>query len=414
MGSGTFGAIVRLALLTAQHREKIAGMRWADLSSDGRVWTVPGEGEDREKGNGGVLHLPDAAVAIVRAQPRSEGNEHVFAGRDKGHFVGFSPCKAAFDDKVLNALPPETVKELRARAKAAGEDPAKVKALPNWTLHDCRRTARSLLARAGVLTEVAERVLGHVQGDLIETYNRHAYVDEKAAALKKLAALIEAIVHPEQGDNVMPFPAYCRSLTAARGVGGMKWPPKQLGDLLADMDALGEALEIAHKTFDKSSPHAQSGEDLATSAPGGGAHVCPGRAGGDLSRECQHGKRVISGESFAGCPRRLLRSIKTRLRIGWRHRGRASRGCELTSQCCAAGSRPLRNFWGVMAAWAWMPRRGMRWNGSATLRRRGCMVASCRESIHIRGWRNRKLWMPATWEGYRQQEHVAHHLLVEQ
>lgn len=188
--SGTFGAIVRLALLTAQRREKIAGMRWADVSLDG-VWSVPGE--DREKGNGGVLQLPDAAAAIVRAQNRIDGNEHVFPGRGEGHFVGFSPCKRTFDAKVLKAR--------RAPAVATGEDPATVAAWDNWTVHDLRRTARTLMARAGVLSEIAERVLGHVQGDLIETYNRHGHAPEKADALKRLAALIENIVHPP-GDNV--------------------------------------------------------------------------------------------------------------------------------------------------------------------------------------------------------------------
>ena len=50
------------------------------------------------------------------------------------------------------------------------------------------------MARAGVQTEIAERVLGHAQGELIETYDRHDYADETAAALEKLAALIERIV----------------------------------------------------------------------------------------------------------------------------------------------------------------------------------------------------------------------------
>ena len=63
-----------------------------------------------------------------------------------------------------------------------------------WRVHDLRRTARSLMSRAGVQTEIAERVLGHTQGELIETYDRHSYEAEMAAALEKLAALVERIV----------------------------------------------------------------------------------------------------------------------------------------------------------------------------------------------------------------------------
>ena len=33
----------------------------------------------------------------------------------------------------------------------------------DWVLHDLRRSARSLLARAGVRPDIAERVLGHAQ-----------------------------------------------------------------------------------------------------------------------------------------------------------------------------------------------------------------------------------------------------------
>jgi integrase len=63
----------------------------------------------------------------------------------------------------------------------------------DWRVHDLRRTARSLMSRAGVQTEIAERVLGHAQGELIETYDRHSYEDEMAAALEKLAGLIERL-----------------------------------------------------------------------------------------------------------------------------------------------------------------------------------------------------------------------------
>jgi integrase len=70
-----------------------------------------------------------------------------------------------------------------------------------WEVHDLRRTARSLMSRAGVRPDIAERVLGHVIGGVAETYDRHSYRDEKAAALAKLAALIEGIVNPR--DNVV-------------------------------------------------------------------------------------------------------------------------------------------------------------------------------------------------------------------
>lgn len=169
--AGTFGAIVRLALLTAQRREKIATMRWADVSIDGE-WRIPTE--EREKGSAGSLLLPDPALTIVRAQPRLTGNPYVFAGRHKSHFNGFSKSKAGFDEKC------------RQHGNISAP----------WVLHDLRRTARSLMSRAGVRPDISERVLGHVIAGVEGIYDRHEYRDEKADALRRLASLIETIVTP--------------------------------------------------------------------------------------------------------------------------------------------------------------------------------------------------------------------------
>ena len=174
--AGTFGAILRLLLLTAQRRDQVTSMRWADL--DGDVWHMPVE--ERAKGVGGDLKLPPAALDIIQAQPRLASNPYVFAGRGTGPINGFSKDKARFDE-------------------AAG--------VQGWVLHDLRRTARSLMSRAGVSSEHAERIMGHVIPGVEGIYDRHAYFDEKAIALAKLAALIENIVHGEPGGNVLPMRA---------------------------------------------------------------------------------------------------------------------------------------------------------------------------------------------------------------
>jgi integrase len=172
--NGKFGAFLRLALLTGQRRRKVAAIRWKDVKADG-TWSIPAE--DREKGNAGDLVLPKAALDIVRAQTRLAENPHVLAGRGKGPMNGFSKPKREFDSKL----------------EKCGD----------WTVHDLRRTARSLMSRAGVRPEIAERVMGHAIAGVEGVYDRHSYRDEKADALRKLAALIDGIVHPR--DNVVPL-----------------------------------------------------------------------------------------------------------------------------------------------------------------------------------------------------------------
>ena len=194
--NGAFGAIVRLAVLTAQRREKIAAMRWEDVTVDG-VWNVPAE--EREKGNGGALVLPGAALSIIREQNRVGDNAFVFAGRGDNHVNGFSASKRAFDEKVTAAR--------RKAASEAGADPATVEPLASWRIHDLRRTARSLMSRAGVRPDIAERVMGHAIEGVEGVYDRYEYRAEKADALKRLAGLVERIVAGADAGNVFKLRA---------------------------------------------------------------------------------------------------------------------------------------------------------------------------------------------------------------
>jgi integrase len=62
--------------------------------------------------------------------------------------------------------------------------------LDHFTVHDLRRTARTLLASLGVRSEVAERCLNHKLKGIEATYNKHDYFDERRSALSQLASLI--------------------------------------------------------------------------------------------------------------------------------------------------------------------------------------------------------------------------------
>jgi integrase len=73
----------------------------------------------------------------------------------------------------------------------------------NWRTHDLRRTCRTLLSRAGVSTEVAERALGHRPPAIERTYNQYGFDEELRIAYERLAALVETIVNPVE--NVVPM-----------------------------------------------------------------------------------------------------------------------------------------------------------------------------------------------------------------
>lgn len=162
---GAFNGIVRTLLLTGQRREKVATMAWADIE-DG-TWTI--QTDAREKGNADVLDLPPLVRSIIEQQPRLLGNPHVFAGRGAGSIAGWTKLKTALDATLPESFPP-------------------------WVLHDLRRTSRSLMARAGVPSDAAEQVLGHVLPGVLGVYNRHRFRTEKADALLKLEKEITRVL----------------------------------------------------------------------------------------------------------------------------------------------------------------------------------------------------------------------------
>jgi integrase len=179
--AGTFGALLKTLLLSAQRRDEVANMTWTEIGPDG-IWTIPAVRYKTKKPN----HVPlsDAARKVIEAQPRMDGCDYVFPSRTKTPFSGFGKPKARLDKAVLLHMQ-------RAKKKKS-----EVKPLPNWTLHDLRRTAKTLMARAGVRPDISERVLGHVIAGVEGTYDRHSYADEKRDALERLAVMIKHILNP--------------------------------------------------------------------------------------------------------------------------------------------------------------------------------------------------------------------------
>jgi integrase len=166
-----YPAYVRALLLTAARRNEAADMHASEITGD--LWVIPSA---RYKTK--LDHVVPITPAL-RAQI-GKGTGYVFS-TDSGAtaFSGFSKAKAALDAEIAKIR------------KEAGRP-----SMANWTLHDLRRTARSLMSRAAVPSDHAERAMGHVIGGVRETYDRHEYLDEKRAAFEKLAGLLAVILNP--------------------------------------------------------------------------------------------------------------------------------------------------------------------------------------------------------------------------
>jgi integrase len=174
VGEGPFDRLVQFLLLTAGRRGEAAAMTWQEL--DGADWTLPAS---RNKTKVDLVRpLSAAAQAVLAKVPRLAGCPFVFSTDGRSALCGFDYFKKRFD----------------VRCGVSG-----------WRLHDLRRTARSLMSRAGVNSDHAERCLGHVIGGVRGVYDRHEFHAEKRRAFEALAAQIERIVSP--APNVVSIPA---------------------------------------------------------------------------------------------------------------------------------------------------------------------------------------------------------------
>jgi integrase len=167
---GPFGAFVRFLLLTSARRSEAAKMVWSEIN--GADWTLPAARNKTKQDL--VRPLSKTAQSVLADLPRFANSPFVFTVSGRTALRGFGKLKARLDREC---------------------------GVSGWTLHDCRRTARSLLSRCGVPVDHAERVLGHVIGGVRGVYDRYAFHKEKRQALEALAALIEQIVNPK--DNVV-------------------------------------------------------------------------------------------------------------------------------------------------------------------------------------------------------------------
>ena len=68
--------------------------------------------------------------------------------------------------------------------------------MPDWRLHDLRRTFRSGLSKLRIAPHIAERCIAHIPGGIARVYDVHEYEDEKRHAFEAWANYVARLVQP--------------------------------------------------------------------------------------------------------------------------------------------------------------------------------------------------------------------------
>jgi integrase len=197
---GAFGRAFRFMLVVGQRRSEVGDMEWREIDEAAKRWVLP-----RERTKSDRIHeqpLSPLALSILAEAPKI--GPHVFATRAPRRSAegvkraataplsGWSKAKTRLDALALAEL-----------KRIAGDDAA----LPEWHLHDFRRSCATNLARLGVDRLVISKLLNHAEGDVTQVYDRYAYEPEKRAALNLWGARLVAIVEGGEGGNVIHLAA---------------------------------------------------------------------------------------------------------------------------------------------------------------------------------------------------------------
>jgi integrase len=189
-----FGPSIRLMLLTADRRNEVGGMRRSEFSSDGLVWTIPGERTKNKRPH--VVPVSSFAQEILAGMRSNTDTDLVFTTTGTTPISGWSKVKRQLDAAMLRLA--------REDAAAGGQDPDEVRLVP-WRLHDLRRTADTIMASLGIQPHIIEAVLNHISGfkaGVRGTYNRYTYFEEKKVALERWSVHLAGLVSGRSADVV--------------------------------------------------------------------------------------------------------------------------------------------------------------------------------------------------------------------
>jgi integrase len=171
------GLALRIMLATAVRKIEIRKAAWTDIDFDAATWRIPPENAK----NGKLLVIPMAPAVVQwfrELQERACGCPWVLPGQNRRDPVSDSTLNAALDRLAVLGV-------------------------RRFTVHDLRRSARSLLGTLGVDVIVAEKFLNHSLGGLVDIYDRGSYLSQRRRAAELLA---EFLVACEEGRPLKVIP----------------------------------------------------------------------------------------------------------------------------------------------------------------------------------------------------------------
>jgi len=165
-------------------KSELTESKWLEFDLENNIWELPNE---RSKSGQGMT-IPLSSVVIEwlnELKIRACGSEYLFPNRraSKSPFMGADTLNRAI------------TKLFGHEAGRKKQPPNKMGDVPHFTVHDLRRTCRTLLAAQGTPGHVAERCLNHKLKGVEGIYDRHDYLEERREALRILSEKLCPLVN---------------------------------------------------------------------------------------------------------------------------------------------------------------------------------------------------------------------------
>lgn len=156
-----FGSVFRLLMLTGARRSEWAKAQRPWFNQAQQLLEIPSQHFKSQKPH--VIVLVDEAVQIINGLPVWNSTDLCFSTNGNAPVSGFSRAKSRLHDEATKVLGHE---------------------IPNWRIHDFRRTVRTNLSRLGVDGVTASMILGHSLRGVDAIYDRYDRLRERREALE--------------------------------------------------------------------------------------------------------------------------------------------------------------------------------------------------------------------------------------
>ena len=163
-----------LSLLTLVRKSELLRAKWEHIDFEQRIWLIPETKADSATGHSRemVVYMSDQVIEIFNELKTIAGNEpYVFVGRKSGTHISHN----AFNTAQKSAL--------------ALTD------IPDFTVHDLRRTASTHLNEQGFNSDAIEACLNHTMRGVRGVYNKAKYEKERVEMMRKWSDFIFSLIY---------------------------------------------------------------------------------------------------------------------------------------------------------------------------------------------------------------------------